>query len=223
MADYFWKYPVTCNAGCHAKRGVGPATDYGVPWGTPIHAPFAGNVQWYWTDEGGNGLAIVRTDGRYTCRVQHLAEKPKEGHAEWRSVIAKSGNTGSATTGPHAHAYIIDNWTGERMSFQKWLEDVVPKEATGTPVVTPPPAPTPVPPAARKFKTKQAYWYTSRGDANALVRVHGNGNGTDRKYTNEKMLIGEYDIVNDPGDSFAVRANDGSVVWVSRLLRGNIV
>ena len=25
MSKYFWKYPVTCNAACHAASGVGPA------------------------------------------------------------------------------------------------------------------------------------------------------------------------------------------------------
>ena len=35
MSDYFWKYPVTCNAACHAASGVGPATDYAAPLTTP--------------------------------------------------------------------------------------------------------------------------------------------------------------------------------------------
>lgn len=213
MSDFFWKYPVSCNAGCHAKRGVGPATDYAVPWGTPIHAPFAGVASAFTTVEGGYGIRLV---GKYYTFVgQHLAELPRNGSYGWRDVVAKSGNTGTATTGPHIHAYIIIHATGERVSFQKWYEDIIKGGSTSTPK----PSPAPV---NKKFTTSQAYWYTSRADANALRNVHGNGNGRDKRYTNERMAIGTYDVVDDPGDSFAIRANDGSVIWISGRLRNGL-
>ena len=217
MADFFWKYPVTCNAGCHAKRGVKPATDYAVPWGTPIHAPFAGTAQSYWTNEGGWGIRLVGKD--YTFCGQHLAEQPRAGSYEHRAIVAKSGNTGSATTGPHIHAYIIINATGERVSFQKWYEDII-GGGTG-------PAPYPAPAAVPRQKTftpptGQAYWYTSRADANRLYPVHGDGGGRDKRYSSEKMVVGEYIVVEDPGDSFAIRANDGSTIWISGRLRNGL-
>lgn len=212
MSDFFWKYPVSCNAACHASRKVGPATDYAVPWGTPIHAPFAGVASPFKTVEGGSGIRLVGKD--YTFVGQHLAELPRNGSYDWRAVIAKSGNTGTATTGPHIHAYIIINATGERVSFQKWYEDII---HGGTSVPTPKPAP-----VGKKFTTAQAYWYTSRADANALRNVHGNGNGKDKRYTNERMVIGTYDVVEDPGDSFAIRANDGSTIWISGRLRNGL-
>ena len=52
MSDKFWDYSVSCNAACHNSRGVGNATDYEVPWGTPIVAPFSGQAQAYWTYVG---------------------------------------------------------------------------------------------------------------------------------------------------------------------------
>lgn len=216
MAKFFWQYPVTCNAACHAKRGVGHATDYAVPMNTTIHAPFAGAAQSYWTDKGGWGVRLVGT--QYTFCGQHLAQEPKSGNVEWRQPVAVSGNTGSATTGPHIHAYIIVNRTGERMSFQKWYEDVLP--GGSAPIVPPKPKP----PVRKTFRPPagQAYWYTSRADANAMRNVHGNGNGKDKRYTNEPMLIGSYPVISDPGDSFAVRTRDGSTVWVSRRLRNGI-
>ena len=84
---------------------------------------------------------------------------------------------------------------------------------------TPPPAP-----ATKKFTPPDtiAYWYTSRADANALRNVHGDGGGRFRRYTSEPMLKGEYVVVDDPGDSFAIRANDGSTVYVSGKLRHGI-
>lgn len=213
MSNFFWKYNVSCNAACHASRGVGPATDYEVPWGTPIHAPFAGSVQPFRTVEGGNGIRLVGDE--YTFVGQHLAELPRYGNVAWRSIVAKSGNSGTASTGPHIHAYIIIHATGERVSFQKWYEDIINGGDS------PAPAPTPAP-VNRKFTTREAYWYTSREDANALRNVHGDGNGTDKRYTNEPMAIGTYDVVEDPGDSFAIRANDGSIIWISGLLRNGL-
>lgn len=214
MSDFFWKYNVSCNAACHATRGVGPATDYAVPWGTPIHAPFAGVAQSYWTDQGGWGVRLVGKE--YTFCGQHLAERPRNGTYDWRAVIAKSGNTGSATTGPHIHAYIIIHATGERVSFQKWYEDII---KGGTPAPPAPPAPT-----VKTFTppTGDAYWYTSRADANALRNVHGNGNGRGKRYTNEPMVIGTYTVTQDPGDSFAIHANDGSEIWISGRLRNGL-
>lgn len=215
---FFWDYRVSCNAGCHNARGVGDATDYETPWGTTVHAPFAGVASPFKTVEGGNGVRLVGKD--YTFVGQHLAELPRAGHYDWRQSMARTGNTGTATTGPHIHAYIIIHATNKRVSFQYWLEDIIRAGVKPTPSVTPPPAPVQV---GKTFTTRQAYWYYSAGDANALRNVRGNGNGTDKRYTNDKMLIGSYPVIEDTGSgAFAVRANDGSKVYVSGLLRKHI-
>ena len=212
MSDFFWKYNVSCNAACHAASGVGPATDYETPYGTPVHAPFAGTAQPYWTDEGGWGVRLVGKDETF-CG-QHLAEKPRAGTYNHRDVVALTGNSGSATTGPHIHAYIILHSTGERVSFQKWYEDII-GGGSGTPT---PPAPQPT---GKTFTAPDGdcYWYTSRSDANALRNVHGNGGDSGKWYSDEPMAEGPYEVVEDPGDSFAVRANDGSIIWISGRLR----
>lgn len=216
MSDFFWKYPVTCNAGCHAKRGVGPATDYAVPWGTPIHAPFAGVASAFTTVEGGNGIRLVGKD--YTFVGQHLAELPRNGSYGWRDIVAKSGNTGTATTGPHIHAYIIINATGKRVSFEYWYDEII-HGGSASPVAAQPTQTT-----GKKFTPPagHAYWYVSFADAQALRNVKGNGNGKDKKYTNDKMVIGTYDVIQDPGTSFAVRAHDGTTIWISGRLRSGI-
>ena len=81
MSKYFWKYPVTCNAACHAASGVGPATDYAAPYGTPVHAPFAGTAQPYWTDAGGWGVRLVGKDETLIRRVED-----RKGHDRRYSV-----------------------------------------------------------------------------------------------------------------------------------------
>lgn len=216
--EFFWDYPVSCNAGCHNARGVGDATDYETPWGTDVHAPFAGVASPFKTPEGGNGIRLVGKD--YTFVGQHLARLPRAGHYDWRQDIADTGNTGSATTGPHIHAYIlIHAQNNRRVSFQYWLEEIVRKGAKPTPT---PAKSKPAAASGKTFTTRQAYWYTSAGDANALRNVHGNGNGTSKRYTREPMLIGSYPVVKDTGKAFAVRAKDGSIVWVSGLLRNGI-
>jgi hypothetical protein len=217
---FFWEYSVSCNAGCHQARGVGKATDYETPWGTDVHAPFAGVASPFKTTEGGNGIRLVGKD--YTFVGQHLAALPRAGHYDWRQHIADTGNTGTATTGPHIHAYIIINATGERVSFQYWLEDIIRK---GVAAPAPAPTPQPVPAAGKKFTPPagQAYWYFSAGDARAMRNVQGNGNGKDKRYSSQPMLIGEYDVIEDLGDVFAVRAKTtGNPLWVSGRLRRGI-
>ena len=215
MSKFFWEYPVTCNAACHAADGVGPATDYATPYGTHVHAPFAGTAQPYWTNEGGWGVRLVGKDETF-CG-QQLAEKPRAGTYNHRDVLAVTGSSGSASTGPHIHAYIILHATGERVSFQKWYEDII---GGGTGPSTPPnPQPT-----GKTFTAPDgsSYWYTSRSDANALRNVHGDGGGTGKWYSDEPMAVGPYAVIEDPGDSFAVRANDGSTIWISGRLRHGI-
>ena len=220
MVKYFWEYNVSCNAGCHQARGVGKATDYETPWGTDIHAPFAGVASPFKTVEGGNGIRLVGKD--YTFVAQHLAYYPRAGYYDWRQHIAVSGNTGTASTGPHVHAYIIVNATQERMSFQYWLEEIVRKKVAAPAPAPKAPAPTPV---QKKFTPPagQAYWYYSQGDAAALRNVRGNGNGSGKRYSNDLMLIGTYDVVADTGYEFAVRSKTtGATLWVSRKLRNGI-
>lgn len=127
MIKRFWEYEVTGDTKEHAQRGTGPATDYATPMHTAVHAPFAGKAEYFWTAEGGHGVR-VRADG-IVATMQHLAGRPKTGNVEWRESIALSGNSGSATTGPHVHAYIIKN--GKRMSFGEWLRTLAKPDPAG--------------------------------------------------------------------------------------------
>lgn len=102
-----------------------------------------------------------------------------------------------------------------------WISGEAASLLTGS-VPTPAPAPAQ---AARKFTPPDgsAYWYTNRDDANALRNVHGNGNGDSKWYTDDPMVIGTYDVVEDPGDSFGIRAKTtGETIWISGRLRNGI-
>ena len=203
MSDLFWKYEVTCDAACHAASGVGPATYYAVPHGTPIHAPFSGQAQSYWTDEGGWGIRLTGEDEIF-CG-QHLAEKPASGYVNHRDVVAISGNTGSATTGPHIHAYIIIKATGERVSFQKWYEDILPAQGGGS-------SPTPTPPADEydiDLNDGDWYWYRSAADAQAMQNVHGG------RYTGEAMVGGGYRAYVQPNGSLKVYSMANGWVYLN--------
>lgn len=92
----------------HAARGIGPAQDYGVPVGTPVRAMFAvvrtvksGGP----TASGGHTLTGYAANGDYWC-YQHLSEWTTAAAAEG-AVVAQSGNSGTATSGPHLHAYAV--------------------------------------------------------------------------------------------------------------------
>ena len=213
--NFFWKESISCNAGCHAKRDVGPATDYESPWGSPVHAPFAGQATGYWTDAGGHGIRIVGED--YIFYGQHLAERPKDQWADWREVVAKTGNSGYASTGPHIHAYIVIKKTLERVSFQYWYEDILGKKAV-TP--TPKPKPTsskPAAPKSRKLKVGDKiripnyYWYRSSADAASLQNVHG------PRYTREGFLSGEYTVrAIAKNGSIRVLSNSNGWCWLHK-------
>ena len=93
----------------HAARRVGPAQDYPCPVGTPVHAPFtasrvvrSGTVK----DDGGLRLTGYADNGDYWV-IQHLSAYTNRDHADEGAIVALSGNTGTKTTGPHVHHYVV--------------------------------------------------------------------------------------------------------------------
>ncbi len=110
---------ITGDRASHALYGVGPATDYACPIGTPIFAPFAGQLSTYVTTEGGLGVILRGTHA--TFYGQHLRVRMTPGAYAEGDRIALSGNTGALTTGPHLHCYVIVNATSERLSMEEYL------------------------------------------------------------------------------------------------------
>lgn len=202
----FWEYNVSCNAGCHQSRGVGPATDYEAPYGSVVNAPFAGYAQPYWTDEGGWGVRLTGEDEIF-CG-QHLAAKPAEGWVAWRDNCGTTGNSGSATTGPHIHAYIIIKATGERMSFQKWLEDYLPAHG-GSGGSAPAPAPAGDGSFDIDLNDGDWYWYRSSDDAQSLQNVHGG------RYTGESMVGGGYKAFPQANGSLKIYSQANGWVYLN--------
>lgn len=112
-------YPVTGDRASHAAYNVGPATDYGTPIGTPVVAPFAGRLSKYITDTGGLGVILDGADA--TFHGQHLWVRLTDGDYAEGDRIALTGNTGTKTTGPHLHCYVIVHATGERLAMEEYL------------------------------------------------------------------------------------------------------
>lgn len=199
----FFEYPITGDRSEHAQRKVGPATDYACPMRTIIDAPFAGHLTPYWTREGGNSLKL---DGdRFIFHAQHLFAQPVSGAKAWRGAIASSGNTGSATTGPHVHCYIIVKATGQRISFTEWLRDYV---NTPTPAPAPPPAPAPAGIMGRRlFLAQNWYWYRNASDARVTRSPQGKGRG-------QSMVQGEYFVLDTDGGAILIGSKANGRVWL---------
>ncbi len=77
--------------------------DIGCNIGTPVYAAHAGTVHREWTQAGGNCLRLngMECYTRYCHLLSYTADDSEQVKAG--DEIARSGNTGSATTGPHLH------------------------------------------------------------------------------------------------------------------------
>jgi murein DD-endopeptidase MepM/ murein hydrolase activator NlpD len=106
VGDKVAGFPVTSPMGPRIDPMSGKAgsmhqgVDLGTPIGTPIFAP-AGSGPWKCLSSNSGGIGIEGPVGLpgYTTRIWHLSECiGGDG-----PVIAKTGNTGARTTGPHYH------------------------------------------------------------------------------------------------------------------------
>jgi hypothetical protein len=112
---------ITGNAASHAEYNVSPATDYGADMSEVIRAPFGGWVTRWWSNTGGYTVAITTNWVKFT--VQHLSAYAGKsaGQVNEGDVIGYVGNTGSSTSGPHVHCWIILIESGQRISFEQYL------------------------------------------------------------------------------------------------------
>ena len=91
--------------------------DFGVPTGTPVYAPVAGHVWTTHYERGGNRLTITMADGT-KVGFNHLSRFAKRsGKVNKGDLVAYSGNTGTATTGPHLH---VDVFNPDGLCFDAW-------------------------------------------------------------------------------------------------------
>lgn len=129
-------YPITGDRASHARYGVGPASDYATPMKTPVVAMFDGQLRKYNTSQGGLGVALRGSDA--TFYGQHLWVRDRDGHYREGQRIALTGNSGTDTTGPHLHGYVVMHATGERLAVEEYLARYAPRPAAVARPITPP-------------------------------------------------------------------------------------
>lgn len=116
-----WRH-VTDNFNAHVLRGsVNPGTDYDCPVGTDVLAVKAGTVTMsaFW-GEAGNTVRVDHGGGVVTEYLHNSALLVSAGdQVAQGQVIAKSGNTGSASTGAHLHISLKLN--GSNVDFEKYI------------------------------------------------------------------------------------------------------
>ena len=86
-----------------------------------VRAPFAGWVTRWWSTTGGNSVAITNNQAKFTLQHMSAYAGKSAGQVNEGDVIGYVGNTGTATTGPHVHCWIILIESGARISFEQYL------------------------------------------------------------------------------------------------------
>ena len=221
---YFWEYRVTGDTKEHAKRGVDPATDFATPYGTVVHAPFAGTVESGYSDARGHWVSITSSVwGKvYICHLSKIYTR--SGNVSWREAIAESGNSGyvipkptksNPYNGSHVHAWVEKD--GKRYSFNEWLKKFVNKTQPQKTVVQKP-KPKQHRLVGRELNLPATYWYRSPLDAKRLKNVHGG------KYTGEPMLIGRgYRVLDVQHGSMLVHSKANGNVWINESLKKYLI
>lgn len=101
-------YPVSDGFAAHVARGsANPGTDYAAPVGTPVRAPAGGRIVNVDTDPGGEGGRMVGLDtydgdGFDFLHLERIDVSLGQ-YVNQGDVIALTGNSGTASTGPHLH------------------------------------------------------------------------------------------------------------------------
>lgn len=98
--------------------------DFAYPYGANVYATNSGTVSPI-HDYGGGLIARLIT-GQFTLFFMHLSKILKTGRVNSGDLIAKSGNSGHFTTGPHLHFQVnkgIDNYVNNSHAIDpmKWL------------------------------------------------------------------------------------------------------
>ena len=113
----------------HLERGSAGGVDYAVRTGTPIIAPTVGRVLNRSTTGGGLTARFyhIGDDGQETGfydEFLHLSAFGPDGaiYGPGDDIGARSGNTGSQTTGPHIHWHLCDP-SGNRVPQWLYFQD----------------------------------------------------------------------------------------------------
>jgi GH25 family lysozyme M1 (1,4-beta-N-acetylmuramidase) len=148
------EWPVTqpygMNPGGYNPSGGHTGRDKGTPVGRPLRAPgdgvitLAGNAgPWhsniYWLEGSFAGLSVVLDCGPYAFTLNHLSEVlvSVNQRVSRGDIIARSGNSGGATSGPHHHFEVMpDKWNFQNGTYGRINPDTVCKSNwSGEPVV----------------------------------------------------------------------------------------
>lgn len=106
---------ISCDHACHLRRGSAGGTDYAVPVGTPVLAPFAGKVTRS-THPFGGWRVNVRNDAGHDFWGMHLSgwiDLDDDQVTELTPIAYSGGAKGhpgaGSSTGPHLHAHVTVN------------------------------------------------------------------------------------------------------------------
>lgn len=119
----------------HLDRGSLGGIDYAVGVGRPIYAPTKGRVLNRSTTGGGNTARFYHIDDNgaengWYDEFLHLSSFGPDGAIfnPGDDIGARSGNTGTQTTGPHVHWHLVDSQGNRQRQWLFFREDPIKKK-----------------------------------------------------------------------------------------------
>ncbi|WP_165982075.1 LysM peptidoglycan-binding domain-containing protein [Macrococcoides canis] len=113
--------PNSAVAGYGFNGGRHYGVDFATPIGTTIHAPTSGTVSEQ--SNYGGGVVARLLSGKIAQYFLHLSKVLKTGPVKQGDAIAKTGNSGNWTTGPHLH-YQVESPTSASLTNTNTLDPI---------------------------------------------------------------------------------------------------
>lgn len=139
IPDWLSGYRITGTWDEHIARGSTGGVDFGTPVGTPIYAPSAGALSFFYFGDGSSVIRVTRADGSKTNFLHGRFAGDPRAVVEGELIGYTDGRPGTLGAGPsdggHLHVH-DDTATGKRVPPFSTISSTATASALGTTTIT---------------------------------------------------------------------------------------